>query len=223
MSSSTCGSRQHRVSAKTVPRGSAVNARRPGRRPGRSAARSIDDGEHGTRLPDAMLVGPLLQRQQGTPSGAILVRITDHFSARLSSRFSWTIEAHFCKRGRRTLSGQSRAHCCDTDTHQRWRERPRVRQGQGHPRVTAPRSFTLSSPFRHPQQRGSTRRHTAPPRLDTRSTHREIKRLLGARVHGQPRGREGSVSAPKQGGQPDPIFAWPPFLAQASRSIAPES
>jgi len=37
----------HRAVAENVPRGGVVNARRPGRRPGRSAAKSIDDAEHG--------------------------------------------------------------------------------------------------------------------------------------------------------------------------------
>ena len=45
----------HRVIAKVVPRAGVVNARRPGRGPGRSAAKSIDDAEHGARLKDAMV------------------------------------------------------------------------------------------------------------------------------------------------------------------------
>ena len=40
--------------SQTVPRAAVVNARRPGPWPGRSAAKSIDDGEHGTRLTGAM-------------------------------------------------------------------------------------------------------------------------------------------------------------------------
>jgi hypothetical protein len=45
----------HRAIAHVVPRTGVVNARRPGRGPGRSAAKSIDDGEHGTKIERAMV------------------------------------------------------------------------------------------------------------------------------------------------------------------------
>jgi hypothetical protein len=38
-----------------VPRGGVVNARRPGRWPGRSAAKRIDDAEHGANIRIAMV------------------------------------------------------------------------------------------------------------------------------------------------------------------------
>ena len=40
---------------RAVPRAGDVNARRPGHRPGRSAAKSIDDGEHGASIEHAMV------------------------------------------------------------------------------------------------------------------------------------------------------------------------
>jgi hypothetical protein len=45
----------HRAIAQVVPRAGVGNARRPGLVPGRSAAKSIADGEHGTRLERAMV------------------------------------------------------------------------------------------------------------------------------------------------------------------------
>ena len=51
----------HRVIAENVPRGSVVNARRPGRPPGRSEAESIDDAEHGASIERAMVDRPELR------------------------------------------------------------------------------------------------------------------------------------------------------------------
>lgn len=45
----------HRVIAHLVPRAGVVNARRPGHGPGRSAAKSIDDAEHGASIEHAMV------------------------------------------------------------------------------------------------------------------------------------------------------------------------
>jgi hypothetical protein len=51
----------HRVIAENVPREGVVNARRRGHGPGRSAAKSIDDAEHGASIECAMVEGPKLR------------------------------------------------------------------------------------------------------------------------------------------------------------------
>jgi hypothetical protein len=79
---------QHRARAKTVPRAAVVNAGRPGLRPGRSAAKSIDDGEHGTRLTDAMLERLDTRAELGRALRAKSSRVWTDTRANFWSRFS---------------------------------------------------------------------------------------------------------------------------------------
>lgn len=224
MSSLTSRKRQHRVRATTVPRGGVVNARRPGHRPGRSGAQTMDDGEHGTRLTDAMLVGPLLCAQRGVHAAHVDANLGPLAVFRRASCLR-TIEAQYRARGRRGSSGQSRSHVGDTDTHQRWRERPRRGQGQGHPRGTAPGSFTpsLVSPAFGPGLLGG--RHRAPPALQhaCRNLLHE-RRLLLLACHDVTRGEGGSTGGVSVGGGTSArVSRLSPRAATVSRPMSPVS
>ena len=179
----------HRVTAKRAAR-SRGQCPWPGRRPGRREAESIDDGEHG-----ASIIGAMVDRRDDVPSrDAVVRRQLGLTTGTNAARPFGTIRAHMRTRGTPAPDGVND---------------PLATPG-GQPLGTVVGSFTPSSLLRHRQPQGFTRRQTAPPRLDIRANSRDIKRLRGSHGHGRPGGSEGSVRAPKQGGQPDAVFAWLP-------------